>query len=87
MKAEFYVSNMGRSFVDLDNSFSDVVVGCTSFLKHNFKNKISFNSRRRRFHKAQMDSLKGNGLETKKGWLSATVSVGFTRTQNSDCAV
>ena len=29
MKAEFYASNMGI-FLDLDNSFSDVVVGCTS---------------------------------------------------------
>ena len=33
MKAEFYVSNMGSFFLDFDNSFSDVVVGCTSVNK------------------------------------------------------
>ena len=33
MKAEFYVSNMGSFFLDLDNTFSDVVVGCTSSFK------------------------------------------------------
>ena len=30
MKAKFYVSNMGWFFLDLENSFSDAIVGCTS---------------------------------------------------------
>ena len=56
MKAEFYVSNMGRLFLDLDNSFSDVVVGCASYNDNFIKTSRGICFGTRGFHKAQVSS-------------------------------